>query len=810
MRMLDCGRYVVKDGASGAYYELGEQEYFLLWYLDGEQRAEDVLRQFEGRFGQPLSGEELEEFLGFATEQGFLPSSQDKSPSRNGDSPAPPPESAVSEPSPPAATSSWSILYWRVSLFDPDRLFKRLVPLIGFLWTRAFLVLSLAAILLAGLIVWQNQGPLISRFADALNWRTALLVWLTLIAATTLHEFAHGLTCKHYGGEVHEIGFLAMFFLPCLYCNVSDAWLIPERRRRLLVTLAGGYCDLCLWSLAVFVWRLSPPEGLFNYLAWVVLSVLGARVFFNFNPLLKLDGYYLLSDWMGISNLQQRGIDRAKGHFRRLLWGADRPPAAPAGRFLTVYGVASWFFAIAFLGLMLAGLFRYLCSSWGLAALVVVPLGYLSYRGPMRGLVNGEVLQMIRQRRIRTGVWFLGLAALPVVLIFARAEDRASGPFRVRTASFAEVRAPVSGFLKEVVYDEGDRVSQGAAVARLEIPDLETRISQKASAALEAEAKLRLLEAGPRKEEIEDQRHRVDRAREWRNRSRTDLEQARKGLQEDLRLLREQLAEYEVDLRYACEMRDLVKQLQEKGAGSGEQWLEALRRLDVALARVEQARARKQSLETTGIREVETELARREKELGDAEGTLALLEAGSRAEEIQAARAHLAQVREEHGYLCSLRAKLTVASPVGGVVTTPRPKDRVGQYVREGDLICVVEDPSALEVEVAVAEQDLSRITVGQPVELKARSLPFETVRARVERIAPAATRPDANITAAVPVESKWEAPGAVLVSCRLEGNSPDLRPGLTGHARVLCGSRSIGGILSDRVLRSLRTEFWW
>ena len=91
-------------------------------------------------------------------------------------------------------------------------------------------------------------------------------------------------------GEVHEVGFLLMFLMPCFYCNVSDAWLIREKWKRLWITLAGGYCDLCTWSLAVFVWRLTVPGSMPNHIAWVVVTVIGGRIIFNFNPLLKLDG----------------------------------------------------------------------------------------------------------------------------------------------------------------------------------------------------------------------------------------------------------------------------------------------------------------------------------------------------------------------------------------------------------------------------------------------------------------------------------------------------------------------------------------
>ncbi len=97
-----------------------------------------------------------------------------------------------------------------------------------------------------------------------------------------------------------------MFFMPCFYCNVSDAWLFREKSKRLWVTFAGGYFELFVWALAVFVWRLTVPESMVNYLAFVVLASCGIQSFFNFNPLIKLDGYYLLSDGMELPNLHQR------------------------------------------------------------------------------------------------------------------------------------------------------------------------------------------------------------------------------------------------------------------------------------------------------------------------------------------------------------------------------------------------------------------------------------------------------------------------------------------------------------------------
>src|SRR5439155_19495642 len=136
-----------------------------------------------------------------------------------------------------------------------------------FFWTPAFLLFSAGCIVLAAALLWANRQGLASSFLSALRWETALLAWLVLMLVTTCHEFAHGLTCKHHGGEVHEVGFLLIFFMPCLYCNVSDAWLFKEKAKRLWVTLAGGYVELFLCVLAVFVWCLTRPDSLLHYRA---------------------------------------------------------------------------------------------------------------------------------------------------------------------------------------------------------------------------------------------------------------------------------------------------------------------------------------------------------------------------------------------------------------------------------------------------------------------------------------------------------------------------------------------------------------
>jgi hypothetical protein len=445
----DRGAYVVKDPRTGAYYHVGEEEHFLLTQLRDGRGAAAVCAAFAERFGEPLTAEELDDFLETARGQGLLVPEG---------AAAPPPEGRLAPP-------PWlrgSLLFWRVRLFDPDRLFGRLAPALGFFWSRGFVAVSAGCIAAAAALVWLNRREVADQFLDSLHWRTGLLVGLTVAAVIALHESAHGLTCKHYGGEVREVGFLMLLLMPCFYCNVSDAWLFRQKSRRLWVTLAGGYFELFVWALAVFTWRLTRPGPLVHEVAFVVLTSCGVRTLFNFNPLVKLDGYYLLSDWAEIPNLQQRSAGYVAAHARRLLWGGEPPDPEPHGRFLVGYGLASLAYSLALLLAMLVGLFKLAGTRWGwLAAPAVLALAGWSAWGLFRGFTAGEVAKMLRFRRRRAlgcaalvGLAVTGLGLVPVA-------DRAGGPFVVRAAARAELRAPVAGFLHEVARDEGEPVHEG-------------------------------------------------------------------------------------------------------------------------------------------------------------------------------------------------------------------------------------------------------------------------------------------------------------------------------------------------------------
>ena len=793
----DDGQHVVKDPSSGAYFNLPPQETFILLQLDGQKTVGQICTAFEERFGEPITPDDVEQFLGLASAQSFLqpptapPQSEGATPQTTSDSSAP-----ASKPWTPTRIAR-KILFWRHNFFDPDRFFNWLEPRIAWIWSAIFFWMSLTIIAASACVHGTNWTEYADYLPEVTTWETILLAWVILGLVTTGHEFAHGLTCKHHGGEVHEIGFMLMFFMPCFYCNVSDAWLIPEKSKRLWITAAGSYFDLCLWAFATFVWRLTLPGSAPYHVAWIVMSICGGRVFININPLVKLDGYYFVSDWLEIPNLRQRSLDHVSAHLRWILWGATRPEPLPRGTALFLFGVASWSFTLFYVGLMLIAMHQLFLKSLGAFGLLLVAgLGWLILPGLIGDAFSGEVTKMIFNRWKRTAIWIGALVAIVVAGFVIHIDDWVSGSFKTRATVRVEIRAPVNGFLKVAYLDEGQHVTAGTHLGMLEIPDLSSKLTQKLAEQREVEAKLRLLEGGARPEELEEQRQKVLRAKDWRDRAKIDLDRKMKGFKEELTRLDEQVTQAHTQLEFNQGAFDRAKRLVDKKSLPYDQYLDAERQVKLSEAQVQQAEAQKRERHVVGILEFESELAKREKECADTVASLRLLEAGSRPEEIDAEKAKLARLKEERTFLEKQQERLKLISPIPGVIVTPRLLEKVGQYFKEGDLICEIEEPRSMEVEIPLEEQDLERVAAGMRVDLKPRSQPFQTVSAKVTRVAPQATVGKVQST--------------VNVCCTPDEASPELIANTTGYARIYGNRASIAEYLAHRTWRYFRTEIWW
>lgn len=801
--------FVIKTPIRREYYNLGQVEHFLLMKLDGSRSKSELSSEFESEFGERLSDDEIDEFLQIVRSRGLLEdpadlpakSSSKKSSSRKSSSTqaAQPLPTDDDDDEESLSGKKQSLLFYKLPLFDPDRVFNWIEPQIRWVWTRAFAVVSASAMLLALLIVLSNGVELVASFSHAMRWETLILIGCMIILATLLHEFAHGLTCKHFGGAVHEIGVMLMFFIPCLYCNVSDAWLMREKRKRLLITAAGGYCDLCIWALCVFLWRITVPGCLLSYLAFTMMTVCGSRGFINLNPLLRLDGYYLLSDWLEMPNLRKRALDHWMAHVRWFLWGAQRPNPVPRGRLLIAYGVMCWCFAIVFLDIVLFRLMKTASDEFGVFGLTfTLLLCAFAMRRVFKGFWGGEFMTMVNSRKKRAVAWVIGIAVVLGLICVFPTKHYATGDFVVRPAKRLEINAPVTGFIRVVHVEEGQVVEPGDILFELTSADLAAQLETKQAEIRESEAMLTKLTLGARPEELSEQRFRVERAAEWVKLGRYEVEQDRVRLEQELLILDQQINQAKTELEFARKAYQQSTALYQQGALAGAELQSQRAKVAVLESRVMQAIAERRSREINGVRSSESELARREQQLADAKAQLTLLEAGNHPEEIAAEKARRERIQTELEHLKQQQQRLVIRAPMQGTIATPRLHEKVGQLVTMGTPICAIENGHETNVEISISEDDVGGIQLGQPINLKARAIPFETFHAEVERIAPSASPPDA------------QGQNFLVVYCSVDNEAGSLRSGMTGFGRVYRGWRTLGLVALNKGMKYLRTEFWW
>jgi len=296
---------IIKDPVKKKYFRFEEEEYFVMRHLDGIKTAEDIAHLYNRQFYDNLTGEDIEEFIAHIKDNDLLEKDlaalntflyeqlkeQRKSKIRQ---------------------AKGSALYFRVPLVDPNTFFSKVMPYIQWFWARPCIMFMNLVMISAVIVLFQNYGDFKAGMAHIFDFTSQsvlqlFILWATVMSVIAIHELGHGLTCRRFGGECHEIGFLFMFFTPCMYANVNDAWLFENKQHRLYVTFAGCFIEFLVGSIAVYVWVLTQQGAMINMLAFKVIVVcFFSAIFMNFNPLMKFDGYFALSDYLEMPNMRDR------------------------------------------------------------------------------------------------------------------------------------------------------------------------------------------------------------------------------------------------------------------------------------------------------------------------------------------------------------------------------------------------------------------------------------------------------------------------------------------------------------------------
>jgi putative peptide zinc metalloprotease protein len=219
-----------------------------------------------------------------------------------------------------------SILRLQFAFGDPDRAFGRMQRALAWMWTPRFVALSMlffATYLIVTMVKWNEfaAGTIALYTLNGVGpWDIVLLIAITAVI-TLIHELGHGLTTKALGGEVHEWGAMLFYFSPACYCVTDDAWTFEKRSHRLWTTFAGPWIELMVATVGGVVWALTEPGTFINWVAFLTFLTGGlSSIFSNLNPLIPLDGYYALADWLEIPRLRAERSSTGAGCSNATCW----------------------------------------------------------------------------------------------------------------------------------------------------------------------------------------------------------------------------------------------------------------------------------------------------------------------------------------------------------------------------------------------------------------------------------------------------------------------------------------------------------
>ncbi len=747
--------YVIKDPITNAFFQVGEVEYFIIRNLNGFNTTDEILRRTSSRFATEIEEDSIRDFTSQLQELCFL----DNDLTRH--------DLLIKQRTvgrEDRRSLFGKLLYIKLKGINPGKLFDNLIGHIRFFFTSRFVWTAVALILFAILISFYNTSGITAGFSRLLNLQGIIIIYFSMFLVIVAHEFAHGLTCRFYGGSVQDIGFLLIYFQPAFYCNVSDAWLFSEKSKKLWVSFSGAFFQLFIWALAVFVWRATTQDILINKIALAVLSFSGVALLFNFNPLLKYDGYYLLSDYLEIPNLRQKAGKYWRHLIKRMLIGSvSSSEILPIRerRIYFYYGILSFIYIVFVLGYFFLIVGKFLVSRLGGTGFIIfAAILMFLFRNIIVDAVKGtgEIVKARKGFFKRwTSVTLLSALVIIIitVLLFGRWELRIKGELVVNPIRSLILNYNSAGYAELVQYESGnqtggqkrdvsifssnynsttrllplvktgDTVKEGQVIARLVNSQTSQLVSEYSANLQKADEELSLLRQGPRSQEIDEARN--------------------------------NLREMEAQLKLSSQTLQRMNDMQSKGLISKQNWEDAHADSLVWDARLKAAQNR-----------------------------LWMLKSGSRPEEIKAKEAEIARLKSQIDFQSRQLESYEVTSTISGIVLN----------VDTGSIVCETANIDTMEARITLPENELADIAVGQRAKFKVRSYPALSFYGLVYGIEGK-------------IETDLAGNRVFRVLCRVPNENHVLMPGMTGVANIYCGDKKISYHIYRKFFRTIRTEFW-
>jgi putative peptide zinc metalloprotease protein len=483
VEMSGAPTWVIKDPLTLEHYHFSPEEFALLELLR-QPTSLAALKRAYGRCFAPrtITDQEVWTFLSRLHESGLITSD------------APGQGDELLRRGRTARLRRWATSLVQLTAIqfrgiNPDRFLTAVHNCCRWLFSGAALAAAVLLILYAVTLVvghwaeFRDRLPELSVFVDMRNW-----LWLiaAIAGVKILHEFGHALACKHFGGEIHELGIMLLVFVPCLYCDVSDSWQLASKWKRILVSAAGILVELVIAAIATIICWHADPNSLLALIALDVMVICTVHTLaVNGNPLLRYDGYYILADLVESPNLWQRSRDAFHSFAGRWLLGlpADDDTLVPECHrsALTVYAVVSRLYIGFVVVAIVWGLACFLYP-WHLENLALA-LG-ATIAGTMAAAPAMAAVRLIRHPSRRNEVHRGRVATIAAAVLVAAVVILAwpvnyyvRAPLVLLPEDAARVYATEAGALATAL-SPGVHVDAGQTIAKLDNADAELELAR--------------------------------------------------------------------------------------------------------------------------------------------------------------------------------------------------------------------------------------------------------------------------------------------------------------------------------------------
>jgi putative peptide zinc metalloprotease protein len=465
------------------FYRLTPEQWQLLQLFDGKRSFQDIAERYAEASGGECSQEQVREFADALGDTDMIVKKALESNAVLLDT--------LEQQRLKRRKSKWGDLAEvNVAAWDPDEFLNWLYPHIKFLYSTWF---NLFGLLMVGIMVVIFIGHWNTIWHDTMEFYNLtdktmvdfITVWVLFSFVAFFHESAHGCTVKHYGGRVHRMGFLLMYFLPCFFCDSTEVYIYGYKWARIYTAAAGIWSELVFCSFVSVLWWATSPGMWIHDLAYLLILITGIGVVvLNVNPLVKLDGYFIFSELIGVTDLKEKSTLFLSTWFKHHICGlpveVERVPSHRRPLFI-IYGLASGLYCYLLLFVIVEitySVAHKFSPDWAWLPALLLTLKIFQSR-----IKAAEKFMKVVYLDKKESIWawlspvrLALLATCVVVLLFIPIwPDTVSGRFVLEPGHRAVVRSEVAGRVEQVLVQEGTTVDVGTPLVKLSNLDLESQ-----------------------------------------------------------------------------------------------------------------------------------------------------------------------------------------------------------------------------------------------------------------------------------------------------------------------------------------------